>query len=90
MNNVTFNKNYVTHFRSRVRNLVFLKSTGHMKKNFDTMNLPGRQQHRYSGLEPVYSQEFIESEENEENNFYSFTGEDLKDSGEENRRMMNS
>jgi hypothetical protein len=59
-----------------------------MKKQGEAMNLHGWRQIEYSGLEPFYSQEFIESEENEENNFYSFAGEDTNDNGEHKRHTM--
>jgi hypothetical protein len=59
-----------------------------MKKNFEITDESVPESIRYSGLEPVYSREFIESEENEENNFFRFLAEVFSETAEDSRRIM--
>jgi hypothetical protein len=61
-----------------------------MKKNREIITMPIRQPYGYSGLEPLLSQEFIESEENEENNFFCFPGDERYDQENFERQRMNS
>jgi hypothetical protein len=61
-----------------------------MKKNCEIINMPNRQLYEYSGIEPLFSQEFIESEENEENSFFCFPGDERYDQENFERRKMNS
>ena len=54
-----------------------------MKKQIENMFMPGCPSYGYTGFEPVYSQEFIESEEDLENNFYSLARDDRYDPGDD-------
>jgi len=54
-----------------------------MKQKENTMTMPGWHRQSNQGLETNYIQEFDEREDNEENNFYSFSGDNQNDPGED-------
>ncbi|MEI7527178.1 MAG: hypothetical protein WCJ95_22700 [Mariniphaga sp.] len=61
-----------------------------MKTKDNLVNMPGWQGQRFSGSTPEILQEFIESEENEENNFYCPAGDWNKETVENRKEFLAS
>ena len=60
-----------------------------MKQRVNPLNQPGWPQQGNLGADLSFNQEFVESEENDENNFFSFQDEDQSSGKNDNQAKNN-